>query len=316
MSANVILIFVCLALGSLLRRTGRFPEHAARTLNTFVIWVSVPAVVLLQVPRLVRTTPLGFGLLVPVSMAWLQFGLSLLVFGALGRARGWDRGKTGALILTAGLANTAFVGLPLLEALLGTRSLGIGLMVDQPGSFLCVSTVGVLCASFHAPRAERPSAAGILRGVATFPPFVALGLAIGSALASFDIPELASEILGRLGATLVPVALVAVGLQLRVSRVTLSHMWRPLVGGLLFKLVAMPLAFFGLYVVLLGEVDFTARVTILESAMAPMIMAAVVADEFDLDRQLANLMVGVGIPLSLVTVPLWNASPLLQRLGH
>jgi predicted permease len=66
----------------------------------------------------------------------------------------------------------------------------------------------------------------------------------------------------------------------------------------------------------LGEVDFTARVTILESAMAPMIMAAVVADEFDLDRQLANLMVGVGIPLSLVTVPLWNASPLLQRLGH
>jgi predicted permease len=40
--------------------------------------------------------------------------------------------------------------------------------------------------------------------------------------------------------------------------------------------------------------------------MASMITSAVVATEFNLDTEMANLMVGIGIPLSLVTVPLWN----------
>jgi hypothetical protein len=32
----------------------------------------------------------------------------------------------------------------------------------------------------------------------------------------------------------------------------------------------------------------------------------VVATEFNLDTEIANLMVGIGIPLSLITVYLWN----------
>ncbi len=48
------------------------------------------------------------------------------------------------------------------------------------------------------------------------------------------------------------------------------------------------------------------HVTVIESAMATMITAAVVANEFNLDNELTNLMVGIGIPLSLATVPLWK----------
>ena len=47
------------------------------------------------------------------------------------------------------------------------------------------------------------------------------------------------------------------------------------------------------------------QVTIFEAAMAPQIGAAIVAIEHKLDPPLVTLMVGIGIQLSLLTLPLW-----------
>jgi malate permease and related proteins len=44
---------------------------------------------------------------------------------------------------------------------------------------------------------------------------------------------------------------------------------------------------------------------VFEAAMAPMIGGAVVAAQHRLDPELTTLMVGVGIPLSFLTLPLW-----------
>jgi predicted permease len=40
--------------------------------------------------------------------------------------------------------------------------------------------------------------------------------------------------------------------------------------------------------------------------MAPMISAAILADQYDLEPRLANTVLGAGILLCLVTVPLGN----------
>ncbi len=315
MSPNIVLIFLCLVLGVLLRRSGRFPSNAPQALNAFVIWVSMPALVLLRVPELLEGTAFGAGLLIPVSMAWIQFGLSYFLFRKLGERWAWTRAQTGALILTAGLANTAFVGLPLLESLLGSASVPIGLLVDQPGSFLVVSTVGILVASMYSSRAGgRPTRRTLARAVLTFPPFLALFMAVLWSATGEKLPSVARDVLERLAVTLVPLALIAVGFQLRVSREVMARKWRPLVLGLGFKLLLAPLTFLLLYVVCAGATDFVTRVTILEAAMAPMITSAVVAADFELDTEIANLMVGVGIPLSLVTVALWNALPIVAAL--
>ena len=65
-----------------------------------------PALILGQIHGL-RLTP---ELLVPVSMPWLLFALSVTVFAVIGRVMQFPAGVTGALIITAGLANTSFVG--------------------------------------------------------------------------------------------------------------------------------------------------------------------------------------------------------------
>jgi len=46
-------------------------------------------------------------------------------------------------------------------------------------------------------------------------------------------------------------------------------------------------------------------VTVFEAAMGPMIGAAIVGIDHELDPPLLTLMVGVGIPLSFLTLPVW-----------
>jgi len=63
---------------------------------------------------------------------------------------------------------------------------------------------------------------------------------------------------------------------------------------------------------LLGQTGPVIRVTVFEAAMGSMIGAAIVAMDHDLDPALVTLMVGLGIPLSFLTLPCWWW--LLERL--
>ena len=53
------------------------------------------------------------------------------------------------------------------------------------------------------------------------------------------------------------------------------------------------------------------KVTVLETAMAPMITGSIVAISNNLEPKLASLMVGVGIPLSFFTLAIWYGILLL-----
>ena len=301
---NFIVIFIALLAGILCQRVKHFPSHSAQPLNSFVIYLSLPAVILTQFPAFLSHASFAPLWWVPVSMAWMAFGLSYFVISNIGRRLGWSRTKTGALILTAGLGNTSFVGFPLLEALIGPDAVRIGVLVDQPGSFLVLSTLGLaVAASFSG---NKVTAKYLTKRVFTFPPFLALLSATLWFVVGMPGAAILTPPLERIASTLVPIALFAVGFQLRPNLEVLRKRWQPLAIGLGFKLVAMPIFFGILFVGLLGDRTLPTYVTVLESAMAPMITSAVVATEFGLDAEIANLMLGIGIPLSLVTVPLWH----------
>jgi predicted permease len=110
-------------------------------------------------------------------------------------------------------------------------------------------------------------------------------------------------LLKRLGATLVPLALVSVGYQVQLSQ--FKGRIQALAIGLGFKLLMAPALILALYAIAVGEVGSNLQVTVFESAMAPMIGASIVAIDHKLDPPLVTLMVGVGIPLSFLTLPAW-----------
>jgi len=305
---NFIVIFTCLLAGIFCKKIKQFPHQTPQAFNAFIIYLSLPALVLTQMTKLLLTLDLNSNWWMPVSMSWISLGLSFLIFSTLGKKLGWKNTKIGALILTVGLGNTSFVGFPLLEALIGKEALSIGVLVDQPGSFLALSTIGIFIAAFYS--GAKITASFIARRVLLFPPFIALVISVlWYFLIGRSSPQSLDGIfpaLEKIASTLVPLALFSVGFQLQFDMAVFRRRWAPLAFGLMLKLVIFPLFFMLLYMKVLGSYDYVTHIIVLESAMATMITAAVVANEFHLDSELANLMVGLGIPISLFTVPLWH----------
>lgn len=295
--SSLILILCCFVLGIALKRLRVMPKDAPVALNRFIIYISLPALTL----NLVHQLSLNGQVLLPVLMPWLIFAGAVVFFGILARLAGWSAATLGALILTGGLGNTSFVGYPMIEAFYGKEALPIGVLADQPGSFLAVSTVGILAASLCAGSGFDLRVA--IRKILFFPPFVAAILAF--ALRPFPYPEVITKVLDRLGSTLVPLALVSVGMQLTFNREELRREARPLLAGLGYKLILGPALIAFLYFKLLHASGREAEISVFQAAMAPMITGGILATEYDLSPTLASLMIGIGIPLSLVTVPLW-----------
>jgi predicted permease len=117
-------------------------------------------------------------------------------------------------------------------------------------------------------------------------------------------PDWTVSILEKLGSTLTPLALFSVGFQLHFGG--LKAVVNPLASGLAYKLLLGPAIIYLLYVTLLGATGTVVQVTIFEAAMAPMITAGIIAIDHDLKPQLVGMLVGIGIPLSFVTLYFWH----------
>ena len=292
---NILLLFLCLAAGVALRASGRVPDNAHQAINGVIINIARPALTLLQIHGI----RLHRDLLFPILMPWLMFaGVSTGIW-LVARKMRLAIATTGALILTAGLANTSFVGVPMIESFYGSSYMSIGLLIDQLGTYLVLSTLGITIACLCS--RGTASVSEIARRVATFPPLIALVLAL--LLMPITYPPIVNDILQRLGNMLAPLALVSVGLQLRLG--VLRGRLSPLVLGLGVKLVLAPLLLAIVYLELLGQTGNLARVTLFESAMGPQIGGAIVATQYGLDPPLVTLMVGIGSVIAFVTLPMW-----------
>ena len=292
---NLLLLIVCFVIGMLLHRYKRMPVNTPAVLNTFIIHVSFPALILFSVHSMKISGHIGL----MAAMAWICFALSAGFFRLVGRRLNLPRPTEGALILTGGLCNTSYIGLPMIEAYYGHQGLATGIIVDQLGSFLVLSTLGITFAGIYS--TGRPGIAEMARRIFLFPPFIALVIAL--LLIPAVYPEWFTVMLKRLGDTLAPLALLSVGFQLRLGH--LAGNVRNLTLGLVFKLLLIPLVMYLLYVPLLGAHGQAIQITLFESAMPPMITAAILATEHDLDPPLATLMVAVGLVISFFTLTAW-----------
>ncbi|HMC12857.1 MAG TPA: AEC family transporter [Gallionellaceae bacterium] len=293
---NLILLILCFIAGILLRRFKRIPDNAPATLNSFIIHVSLPALTLLYIHQL----KLSGDVLLVGLMGWLVFGLSVGCFWLIGRWLRLLRTTVGALMLMGGLGNTSFFGLPMVEAFYGKEGLTTAIIADQLGSFFALSVLGITVAGIYS--SGRPTAAKIAKRIVLFPPFISLVIAL--LLTPMEYAGWFTVLLKRLGDTLAPLALLSVGMQLRLGHVA-GHK-RNLAIGLGFKLLLAPLMIYLLYVQLFGAHGQAIQITIFEAAMPPMITAAIVATEHDLDPELSTLMVAAGLLVSFVTLVGWQ----------
>jgi hypothetical protein len=293
--SNIVLLFLCMLIGVALRRYDRVPENAHAAINGFIINVSLPALTLLQIHGIKLHSTLVYA----IAMPWLLFTIAVLFFWGASKILRFTPATTGGLILVAGLGNTSFVGLPMIETFYGAHEMPIGILIHQLGTYLVLSTLGIAVAAVCSSRTA--SGGEILKRICTFPPFIALFVSL--LLLPVDYPEWLVGVLRRLGDTLAPLALVSVGLQLRLDK--LSGIKVPLSIGIAFKLLVGPALVMLVYVGWLRAAGNVVQITLFEAAMGPMIGASIVVIQHQLNPPLITLLVGFGITASFLSLPLW-----------
>ncbi|MCG9793225.1 AEC family transporter [Flavobacterium algicola] len=295
---NFILIFVCLLLGIILQNIKVIPiAKVYKILNKIVVTICMPAIVLFYIPKLTWSNEL----LYPIGSAWISFIVAFVLFYFLGKKYGWSNKMIGCLVLTAGLGNTSFLGYPIISALYGEQGLKMAILVDQPGTVVVLSTLGILVATYFSKDNLKPIQ--MLVRVLKFPPFVCFLIACFLNVFLIELHYNFQLVLKVLASAMAPLALTSVGMQLRFE--SKSQHWRFLGLGLLYKLILTPILIFTLYVLIFKQKGSMIEVVLMESAMASNITASILATSYGLKPRLASMMIGYGIPLSFITLVFW-----------
>lgn len=287
-----------LFLGLIFQKIPGIPiARLTKWVQAYLIQIVLPALALLYIPEIKPT----WGLLIPISSAWLTFLLSWLLFGWLGKKFDWGKNTTGCLIIVSGLANTSFLGFPVIEGLYGKAGLPTALLIDQGGSFLIVSSLSILVGSLYGNHSE--SLAKVPMKILKFPPFAFLVGTLLMSLFELKTPEFLIPLLQLVGKTMPPMALLAIGLKFSVDMDSLASrfFWY----GLGYRLILAPAVVWLIYRNWLPADSLDLKVTVLESGMAPMITGSIVAMQFGLNPKLASLLSGLGMPISAGSLVVW-----------
>lgn len=288
---NFALIGFAIIVGYVLQKLHIFPEETPNILNKFIIYISLPAIILLQVPKL----NFSFDILVPAIISWLVMGLSAVLVIVISKMFNWSKSITGSLLLVAILTNSSIMGIPIINAYLGEEALPYVLIYDQLGTFIALAVYGAFVTAYYSSNSSISSKV-IIQKILTFPSFLALLVALLFLGQSF--PPLLTSILTTFANTLIPVALVAVGLQLQFKLP--KNDIKPLSIALIIKLAIAPLIAY-IITITFGWNNLAGQVSIFEAGMAPMITAGAMASMAGLAPRLSIAIVGYGILISFIT---------------
>lgn len=291
---NFVLIGIFVLLGVILQRSGSFPKDTAQVLNMFVVYISMPALVLLKAPQITLSRENMVAALVPWGI--LIFTLPMVLLGAhLWR---WPRATVGVLLLVVPLGNTSFLGVPMIEAFFGTAALEHLIVYDQFGNMLIFGTYGSIILSLYGKDSSFKISL-LAKRIFLFPPTTAF--LVGIACSHWLTSETITRHLHNISLTIVPLVMTAIGFQfrLRLPRKVLA----PLGYGLVIKLIAAPLMVL-LFCRLSGISGLAVQVSIMEAGMPPMVIASAMAVIAGMEAELAVALATVGIVFSFCTLPL------------
>ncbi|MBV6878867.1 AEC family transporter [Epilithonimonas ginsengisoli] len=292
---NFVLIIVCIAAGMILKSTKSIHSDAHKGINTWIIYLGLPAVSFKYLPKV----EWSFEMLFPIlSTILIAFG-SWIFMKIYSRSKSYSARSRSSLELASGYSNTSFIGFPLIAAFYGEQYLSIAIICDQT-MFFMVSTMGIVAAVKGGSRSGKVGASFILKRLFTFPPF--LGCISALILSEFVDLEFVAPLFDKLAATVIPLALFSVGLQLKLNG------WRKLIPqistSLLYKLILAPIMIL-ILALIFGVKGDIAKISIFEAAMPTVVTASIIAEQFRLNTKLINLIIGISITIGFVTSAIW-----------
>ena len=289
-----------IALGQIWRhvRLGGWTADGARgALTSSVYYLFLPALVFSVLWR----APLGADTLRIAGTAAVAVITSMALMALAGRFMRISRAQYGALLLAASFPNATYMGLPLLGSLFGDDGRAVAIQYDLFACTPLLLSVGILLAARFGSSDEEIHP---LKTLLKVPPLWAAVAGAGLNLAGVGQPDWAAEWLDRIGAAVVPVMLVALGMSLRLETLT-GRQLATVSPALLIQLLWMP-AVAILFALAVGTGGQTLTAVVLEAAMPTMVLGLVICDRFGLDTSLYATTASASTLLALLTLPFWH----------
>jgi hypothetical protein len=264
------------------RRYGERAQEATTRVVRVLLWVVLPFVTFFTLARLEIDTGVGVGLL----LAYTELGVvALLAYLAGTRLLGLDRPQTGALMVVASLANTGYLGIPLVGALLGGGALGAAIAYDTVVSGPMFFVVGFAIGAAFGTTAGETRGERVRAFVLRNPPLAAL---VASQLAPDALaPDVLVDTAQVLAYAVLPVGFVILGVNLAAEAEHGSLPFPPpfdaAIGTALgLRLLVAPLLMLGLVALTVDVPD----AYLVQAAMPSGINSLIVAHAYGLDLRL------------------------------
>ena len=288
------LVIGAFLLGWLVKTIRPVPVVVTAWADKYVLQVALPAVIIAKISKVT----FDGDVVLPIAVAWSVMLIAIAAVLIASRILKWNRSITGALLLVAVLGNTSFLGLGMVESLLGADHLASAIAYDQVGTFVGLALWGSFVASTYG--AGESGWRPVLKRLSRFGPFLALLASLVFRI--IDLPSDVYPILNGIGKTVAPVAMCALGLRFTLS---VSHSVQvPALLGLISKMALLPGLVYVVSVLVGAPQDLAWSTSILQAAAPPMVTAGVVAVGAGLSAELVAFMVGVGTLVSFVSLPL------------
>ncbi|HHP7245181.1 MAG TPA: AEC family transporter [Elainellaceae cyanobacterium] len=210
------------------------------------------------------------------------------------------RSRRGGFIVSSMIGNTGFVGLAIAPVFVDEQALSWVVLYSVIHNVVGTYGLGVYIASYFGRSTTLPTGWLQIRDVLTVPSLWAF--AVGYASRPIALNPVIETVLHRSIWVVIPMALLLMGMRL-----SQLNGWKSLKLALLpmtLKIFVLP-AMVGLIAVLVGLPAYPRLALVLMSGMPTAFAGLILAEEYDLDRELIAGSVVLTTGMLLLTIPIW-----------
>jgi predicted permease len=284
---NLLPIFLAAAAGYVLSWKS---DLEARHVSKVLFYIFSPALVFTLIQRYI-TPEIPLLRMAIITIATMLL-VALLVF-LIGKALGYSREMTMAMVLPAMLLNTGNMGIPVTLFVFGEEGLAYGTVVTIITVIMSYSA-GVIVASLG--KADIKTS---LLSLVKLPMLYGVLLAVVMYFTGWSLPLPVGRAVDLMADAAIPTMLVLLGMQLQ--KANLRENIRALFISTSARLVAGPLIMFGLSS-LIGMQGLVQQVSILQAGMPGAVTATVLATEYDTNPEFVTAAITIGTVLSPLTL--------------
>jgi auxin efflux carrier (AEC) len=290
---TILAIIFLILIGYIAKRIGLLKPEDSSTLNKIVINIAIPSLIFLA---MFNADLSNIKILLPITLICIITGslCGLLVY-IFSRAKGYTKKTKWALVGTATLFNSGFLGYPVILGVYGAAGLVRAVFFDT-GSTILFLCLGILFSLILGGKYT-----SIIKRTLLFPPLWGVILGILANILHLNPGFIPLSILKYLSGAAIPLIMISLGLSLEAG--SLKNYFGAASFITVTRLMISPMIAI-LMVYILGLNGLEGTVSVVEAGMPSAMLSLVLAASYDLDINAAAACIFLSTIVSMITLPI------------